>query len=156
MYEKIALTFNNMDEILDFAVKNEEEAHAFYTAWSKKLDNKALSAVFLELAAEENKHKDYILRVKQGQTLKPSEKEIFDLKIADYTTNVKASTDMDYQDALTLAMHKEKEAYKLYSALAEIAKETGMKTTFKALAQEEAKHKLRLELIYDEEILKEN
>ena len=28
--------------------------------------------------------------------------------------------------------------------------------TFKALAQEEAKHKLRLELIYDDEIMKEN
>jgi hypothetical protein len=31
-----------------------------------------------------------------------------------------------------------------------------MKNTFKALAQEEAKHKLRLEIMYDDYIYKEN
>lgn len=154
--EKIAMTFKSVDEILDFAIKSEENAYSFYKEWSGKLEDKSLVTVFEDLAAEELKHKEFILGVKKGATLQPSEKEIIDLKISDYIMNVKASTDMDYQEALTLAMQREKEAFKLYSNLAAMAADEGMKSTFKALAQEEAKHKLRLEIMYDDDILKEN
>lgn len=70
--------------------------------------------------------------------------------------DVKASVEMDYQDALIVAMHREKMAFKLYSKMAEMTKNKNMKDTFKALAQEEAKHKLRLEMIYDDDVLQEN
>ncbi len=156
MIDKKRVDFRNVEDVLNFAVKGEEEAYAFYAAWAKKLSNKAMQKVFEDLASEELKHKEYLLGVKKGQTLKPSEKEIIDLKISDYMVDPKASADMDYQEALTLAMKKEKEAFKLYSGMAAMTKDENMKSTFKALAQEEAKHKLRLEIIYDEEILKEN
>jgi rubrerythrin len=154
--EKIAMKFESIDEILNFAIKSEENAHLFYKEWSRKLEDKSLVTVFEDLAAEELKHKEFLLGVKKGATLQPSEKEITDLKISDYIMNVKASTDMDYQEALTLAMQREKEAFKLYSNLAAMAADEGMKSTFKALAQEEAKHKLRLEIMYDDDILIEN
>ena len=154
--QKIALEFKSVEEILDYAVKVEENAYSFYTSWSKKLEDKSLVSVFQELAAEELKHKEFILGVKKGAVLKPSETEITDLKISDYIINVKVSTDMDYQEALTLAMQREKEAFKLYSGLAAMSRDEDLKNTFKVLAQEEAKHKLRLEIIYDEEIYKEN
>jgi len=150
------MKFANVEEILDYAVKSEEGAYLFYTEWSKRVEDKALKKVFEELASEETKHKEFLLGVKEGQTLKPSPEEITDLKISDYTVDTKASADMDYQDALTLAMKREKEAYKLYSGLAAMVSDADMKGTFKALAQEEAKHKLRLEIIYDEEVLREN
>jgi rubrerythrin len=155
-HQKIALEFKNVEEVLDYAVKSEENAHSFYTSWSKKLEDKSLGKVFQELAAEELKHKEFILGVKKGQTLKPSREEIIDLKISDYVMEVKVSTDMDYQEALTLAMQREKEAFKLYSGLAAMALDENIKNTFKALAQEEAKHKMRLEIMYDDDILKEN
>lgn len=154
--QKIALEFKNVEEVLDYAVKSEENAHSFYTAWSKKLEDKSLVKVFQDLAAEELKHKEFILDVKKGKTLKPSGEKIIDLKISDYVMDVKASTDMDYQEALTLAMQREKEAFKLYTGLAAMSTDEGMKDTFKALAQEEAKHKLRLEIMYDDDILQEN
>jgi rubrerythrin len=154
--QKIALEFKSVEEVLDFAVKSEENAYSFYTSWSKKLEDKSLVSIFQDLAAEELKHKELILGVKKGAVLKPSETEITDLKISDYVMDVKASTDMDYQDALTLAMQREKEAFKLYTGLAAMSTDAGMKNTFKALAQEEAKHKLRLEILYDEDIYKEN
>jgi len=150
------LNFRNVDEVLAFAIKTEENAYEFYTAWSGKLEDKSLVDVFKELAGEELKHKEFLLGVKKGATLKPSAKEITDLKISDYIMDVKASTDMDYQDALTLAMQREKEAFKLYTNLAAVSADNTMKSTFKALAQEEARHKLRLEILYDEDILKEN
>lgn len=154
--QKIALEFKSVEEVLDYAVKSEENAHSFYISWSKKLEDKSLVSIFQELAAEELKHKEFILGVKKGSVLKPSETEITDLKISDYVMDVKASTDMDYQEALTLAMQREKEAFKLYTGLAAMAADVDMKNTFKALAQEEAKHKLRLEIMYDEDIYKEN
>ena len=63
---------------------------------------------------------------------------------------------MTYQDALILAMKKEKYAFKLYTNLADYAKAENLKNIFLMLAQEEAKHKLRFEIEYDEFVLKEN
>lgn len=156
MVEKKLVHINSVEEALKFAVKGEVEAHDFYAEWSQKINNKAIQLVFSELANEETKHKEFLLSLKSGQSLKPSDKGVADLKISEYTTDVKASTDMDYQDALTLAMHKEKEAFKLYTGLAALTDDPQLSDTFKALAQEEARHKLRLELMYDDEILKEN
>jgi rubrerythrin len=152
------IAFKSVDEVLDFAIKGEENAKKFYSAWAKKVEKKAMKAVFEELADEEAKHKEFLLGIKEGKTtrLKPSEKEVTDLKISDYMLDVKASEDMDYQDALTVAMHREKMAYKLYSSMVKMTEDKNMQDTFRALAQEEAKHKLRLELIYDDEIMQEN
>ena len=62
---------------------------------------------------------------------------------------------LDYQQALIVAMKKEKAAFKLYSALAEQTTDAAFRELFLALAQEEAKHKLRFEVEYDEEFLSE-
>lgn len=152
------IAFKSVDEILDFAIKGEENAQKFYSAWAKKVEKKAMQTVFEELADEEGKHKEFLLGIKEGKkaTMKPSEQEILDLKISDYMLDVKASEDMNYQDALTVAMHREKMAFKLYSGMAKMTTDKDMQNTFKGLAQEEAKHKLRLEMIYDDEIMQEN
>ena len=63
---------------------------------------------------------------------------------------------MTYEEALILAMKKEKAAFKLYSALAEKAPNEGLKNVFLGLAMEESKHKLRFEVEYDEFVLREN
>ena len=63
---------------------------------------------------------------------------------------------MSYQDALTLAMKKEKAAFRMYTVLADKATDPVVKTLFLKLAQEESKHKLRFEIEYDDYILKEN
>lgn len=150
------IAFKNVDEILDFAIKTEEDSNYIYTEWAKKQVNQSIQQFFEELASEELKHKEYILAVKGGKSLTSSEKEIPDLKISDYMVDANASIEMDYQEALTLAMHREKMAFKIYSYLADISTNANMKSTFQILAQEEAKHKLRLEIIYDDEILKDN
>jgi len=48
----------------------------------------------------------------------------------------------------------EERALKLYNDMKESNKDEDLKKLFSFLANEEAKHKLRLEKIYDEEILK--
>jgi desulfoferrodoxin-like iron-binding protein len=148
--------FESVEEILDFAVEKEEEAYNFYTEWAKKLDKSSVRAHFEDFATEELKHKDKLLQVKRGNTLKPSPQKVADLKIVDYLVEVPPTLGMTYQRALTLAMQREKASFNLYNNLAALADNEGLRSTFLALAQEEAKHKLALETIYDEEILTEN
>ena len=68
----------------------------------------------------------------------------------------KQAAELDYQQALILAMKKEKAAFKLYHDLAAKVEDDSIKDLFLGLAQEEAKHKLRFEIEYDEVILKDN
>ena len=79
-----------------------------------------------------------------------------DLKLADYLVDVEPTPDLDYQQALVLAMKKEKAAFRLYTDIAAAIPDAGLRELFQALAQEEAKHKLRFELEYDDYVLREN
>jgi len=152
----ILSTFKSVQEVLDFAIEKEEEARQFYLDWSSKLGNKALREQFVEFAGEENQHKEKLQRVKSGSTFKPSAKQVTDLKIVDYLVDIVPTPDMDYQEALIVAMRREKASFKFYNDLAAMAEDEPMRETFLALAQEEAKHKLRLETWYEKEIYTEN
>ncbi len=52
-------------------------------------------------------------------------------------------------------MKAEKAAFKLYHTLASTTDDPALKATLLGLAQEEAKHKLRFEIEYDDEFLRE-
>jgi rubrerythrin len=52
-------------------------------------------------------------------------------------------------------MKKEKMAYKLYTNLSAAVKDETLKTTMVSLANEEAKHKLRFEIEYDDQFMKD-
>ena len=144
------------DEILDFAIKNEEDAAKFYTDLAAKMESDAIASVFEGFAREEQGHKAKLQGVKKSGKLEPSTKHVLDLKIADYVVDVKPEGKLSYQDALILAMKKAKAAFRLYTILAEIAMDENLRNVMLALAQEEAKHKLRFEIEYDDMFLKEN
>jgi rubrerythrin len=63
---------------------------------------------------------------------------------------------MTYQEALLFAMKSEKAAFTLYTKLAEVADDAALARIFQSLAQEEAKHKLRFEVEYDDHVLEGN
>ena len=146
----------SVDEILDFAIGKEEEAAQLYTRLGRQTEKSWMRQVFEEFAREERGHKAKLQSVKEGKRLLPSAEEVMDLKIADYVMDVEPSSDLDYQDALILAMKEEKAAFKLYSDLAAATDDEALRATLLALAQEEAKHKLRFEIEYDEHILSGN
>ncbi|MEW6201525.1 MAG: ferritin family protein [bacterium] len=148
--------FKSVDEVLEFAIAKEEEACNFYNGLAGKMEVPGMAEVFRHLAREEQGHKEKLIKVKEGKLLIKAEQKVQDLKIGDYLADVEPSADMDYQEALIVAMKREKVSYRLYMDLAESADDENLKNTFTALANEEAKHKLRLEIIYDDQILSEN
>lgn len=148
--------FENVDVILDFAINEEQMAVDFYSELADVAKTDDMRQVFMEFAEEEIKHKQRLLKIKEEGFYKLEKEQITDLKISDYVVNVKPTPGMTYEDALILAMKKEKAAFKLYSALAERAPNAQLKDVFLGLAQEESKHKLRFEIEYDEFVLREN
>lgn len=148
--------FKSIDDILDFAINAEQEAVDFYNQLAENSKTQDMRHVFTSFAQEEMEHKTRLTKIKSEGLYQFEKKKIVDLKISDYTVNVKPSPEMSYRDALMLAMKKEKAAFKLYYELSERANNDEMKDIFLSLAQEESKHKLRFEIEYDEYVLKEN
>ena len=151
------MKLDSADTVLDFAIQKEEEAAQFYRELAAKMDRASMKEVFIGFSQEEMGHKAKLVAVKGGRKLTLSAEKIADLKIGDSLVEPEpARPGLAYQDALIIAMKAEKAAYKLYHDLAEAAGKPDLRQLFLALAQEEARHKLRFEIEYDEVILAEN
>ena len=148
--------FNNIDEILDFAIQNEQNAVDLYTDLATKATSSAIKAEFEAYANEERGHKAKLENVKAGKQLLDANTRIQDLKISDYTVDSDLGENPDYQTVLLFAMKQEKAAFKLYTDLAGMTSDNSVKNLLLGLAQEEAKHKLRFEMEYDDNVLTEN
>jgi len=148
--------FNSIDDVLDFAIEAEQEAVDFYNQLAENSKTEDMRFVFTSFAQEEINHKARLSQIKKEGTFKVEQKKITDLKISDYIADVQITPNMTYQEALVVAMGKEKAAFRLYYDLAKNAEDEKMKDVFLSLAQEESKHKLRFEIEYDEYVLREN
>ena len=138
------------------AIGKEEEAATLYNDLAGKINQQAMKNIFLGFAKEEMGHKEKLLAIKAGKLLLRVTEKVKDLKIAEDLADVPNADTLTYQQALTVAMKNEKAAFKLYNDLAEAADDYELKATLLGLANEEAKHKLRFEIEYDDVILRDN
>jgi rubrerythrin len=149
--------FNSIEDVLAFAIRDEQRASDLYADLAKRSRNREIQKVFEQFSREELGHKKKLENIQSGNTVAVSREKVQDLKIGDYLVEVNTSRDdLSYQEALILAMKEEKAAFRLYSDLAARTDHPELEETFLMLAQEEAKHKLRFEIEYDDYILKEN
>ncbi len=148
--------FQTVNEILDFAIENEQNAADFYFKLADFTKDKSIRATFTLYAHEEIGHKEKLLKIKKDGDFHLEKQSILDLKVADYLIIQPVAENMSYQDALILAMKREKAAYRLYTKLASETDNAMLKDLFIGLAQEEAKHKMAFEIEYDDVILREN
>lgn len=150
------MEFDSFNNILDFAIQREQEAHDFYMNLAKKVSRPYMKKVFEDFAREEAGHKAKLIGIKSGKINPPAIRKVADLQIGDYLEDTVVGENIDYLSALILAMKREKIAFKLYSNIAAKVDDETLKNTFLMLAQEEARHKLRFEIEYDEAIMTEN
>lgn len=148
------MKFENLQAIVDFAIEKEIEAAEFYSDLSQKENFSGASKMFEEFAAEERKHQKLLEDFKtQGVTQSMQDyqlKWITDIKRSDYIVELEYQAGMAYNDILMLAMKREEKALKLYNDFLDQADTDEGKKLFKILCQEEAKHKLALETMYDD------
>ena len=153
------MNFEDLEAIIDFAIEKEREAAEFYERISNDEEDFAGSKkMFQEFAAEEQKHEKILQDFKVKGISKSLEeyqlKWITDIKRSDYMVDLSYEKGMPYNEILLLAMKREEKALKFYNELLEKADTDESKKLFKVLCQEEAKHKLALETIYDDYMAK--
>jgi len=141
-------------EIIKFAIEKEIESFTFYKEASQVSKYSGAKELFLDLSKEEEGHRKLLENFSLEKVAQAAIKPIPDLKISDYMAEVAFKPDMPYADILRMGMKMEEHSLKLYNDMKESSKDTDLKKFFTFLANEEAKHKLRLEKIYDTEILK--
>ncbi len=148
------IEFDSIDEILEFAIGREVEANQLYIYLAGQMKEPQMRELFEELAEEELEHKARLeLEImKEGRVVATG--GVPGLRIADYIENVEEDLDIDYRGALTLGINKEDVSVKLYSDLVAIVKDEESRKTLLSLAQEEAEHKKRFEIEY-QNLLKE-
>ncbi len=147
---------DSVADVLDFAIQGENSAVEFYQSLAAKVTDDAISRELLTFADQERGHAAKLRDIKEsGKIMMPQEK-VLDLHISKYLIDVESSSDMNYQDILTLAMKKEQMAGDMYRDLAEISQHEDVRSTFLALAEDEDKHKLKFETEYDEHIFAED
>jgi rubrerythrin len=161
------MDFKNLKEVIDFAIEKEVEAANFYEEASKSEAMSGKKEMLLEFAGEEHKHQklleSYLNQcVTDGQEgFKGDDciidgleeykfKWITDIKRSNYMVEIEYKPGMPYNELLLLAMKREEHALALYNKLLDEADTDSAKKLFKVLCQEEAKHKLALETMYDD------
>ena len=147
------MELKTIDQILDYAISNEEKAAALYHELAENVERPGMRETFLHFAREEEGHKARLLKIKDGEIPVVQEEKVANLGITEQLAEPETAPNMTYQEALVFAMKAEKAAFVLYTKLAEMTKDSGLERVFKSLAQEEAKHKLRFEIEYDDHVL---
>lgn len=147
------MELTTIENILDYAISNEEKAASLYYELADKVERPGMREAFLHFAKEEEGHKARLLKIKEGEIPAVIEEKVANLGITENLDEPKTAPNMTYQEALLFAMKAEKAAFVLYTKLAEATTDAGLQRVFRGLAQEEAKHKLRFEIEYDDHVL---
>ena len=146
------MTFGSVDEILKFAIDKEKEAVAFYKKLAGEATRDSLKETFASFAKEEAKHAALLSDIAGNKEKIDSYefKPVVDLKISDYMVETEYKEGMPMPEILKLAMKREEKAVKLYQTLSDQTDNADAKKVFEILVQEESKHKLALESMYDD------
>lgn len=139
-------------EVLELAIHREVEAYHFYMAVAQRVDNPEMRQVLEDFAEEELEHKAKLeLEVLKIGYILPTDNQLPAPSIDNYNiSNTDSLLDMDYKDILLLAIEKEEASFRTYINLLPTVNDPHSRETLLAIAQEEAKHKHRFEIEYDQ------
>lgn len=148
-----------IERILHQAIRFEEDAHSFYTSAIDMVERSHIKDTLRDLAGEEIKHKNRLQELLAGNTEAiigaRKQRQITDLKLAEYLVAQPLDKDATFQDVLIVAMHREKSSHEFYTTMAGISEGGAAKSLFQFLAGEELMHKNKVETLYDEVMYQE-
>lgn len=152
------MEFESVDDILNFAKDREKEAVDFYISLAEEATRASLKETFERFAKEEEKHIALLSDMSDNKGMIDAYeiKKIPNLKISDYMVEIEYKQGMPMPDILKIAMKREEKAVKLYSMLGDETDNADAKKIFQILVQEESKHKLALESMYDDYLADQN
>ena len=152
------MDFESFDDVIRFAIEKEKEAADFYIACSRQEIFSGTRRMLEDFAAEERKHQAMLEKLLAGAAVDTVAdydfKWIPDIHRSDYVEDIAYRPGLGYHEVLLVAMKREEKALKLYNLLQEKADDDAQRNVFKILCQEEARHKLALESMYDDYMAK--
>ena len=80
--------FENINDILDFAINEEQKAVDLYTMLAQNASNQEVKEVFMDFAKEEIIHKKRLMDIKENGLFDLKPEMVTDLKISDYMMTV--------------------------------------------------------------------
>ena len=140
-------------DIMQQAIGFEEEAFEFYNKAIDIVKSEQARAILRELGQEEAGHKARLVQMlEKGPSWAVSTGKVeqtIDLRIGDHIMPGQLTSKSDFQDALLVAIKREEASLNFYSAMSGLVTAEA-RPVFEFLANEEAKHKNKVQSIYDE------
>jgi rubrerythrin len=137
-------------DVIDTAIKREEDAHAFYLDLAKRVAEEDAKDSILWIAGEEKKHKEFLVNYRKGgygvEALRMS--DVVDYKIAEYQEEPEVKDDLSSAQVFLVAAHREVRSHKFYSEMAALHPEGTTRSILQKMANEELKHKEKMEYLY--------
>jgi rubrerythrin len=136
--------------LIDTAIKREEEAYDFYMGIHGKVADAAAAETIRWIAGEEQKHKAFLVKYRSGdfgsRALRLS--EVVYYNIAEHQNEPEVKANMNSAEVFLVASHRELRSHRFYSALAEPHAGGEAKNMLLQMANEELKHKEKMEYLY--------
>jgi len=136
--------------LIDTAIRREEDAYTFYMGIHGKVADPAVRETIAWIAGEEQKHKAFLVRYRQGDfgagELRLSEVAYY--KIAEHQNEPEVKEDMNRSDVYLVAAHREMRSHQFYKALSHQHAAGEAKEMLLRMANEELKHKEKMEYLY--------
>jgi rubrerythrin len=137
-------------EILDMAIGREEVAYDFYMDIYKKVQDATVRETVEFIAGEEKKHKAFLVSYKEGKYGTDSLRmaDVVEYKLAEYLEEPEISQDSSSEEVYLVAAHREARSNQFYAELANMHADSKLKTMLQKMANEELKHKEKMEYLY--------
>jgi rubrerythrin len=139
-----------VNAVIEIAIQKEKEAQVFYTDLYNLVEDTIAKDALLFLVGEEKKHEEFLRNYLRGtygaKALKLD--NVIDYQIAQYLETPDIKKSMEAKDIYLVAAHRELNSYNFYKNLADIHPNGEVKDLLLAMANEELKHKEKVEYLY--------
>jgi rubrerythrin len=137
-------------DIIDMAIEREEAAYDFYMDIHHKVQDASVRDTVEFIAKEEIKHKEFLVGYRAGNYGSDSLRmvDVVDYKLAEYLEEPEIDRDSSSEDVYLIASHREARSHLFYTELAGMHTDSELKTMLLKMANEELKHKEKMEYLY--------
>ncbi|NWF94842.1 MAG: ferritin family protein [Candidatus Thorarchaeota archaeon] len=142
----------SFEKLISLAIEREEEAYEFYTEAAKKAELTSSAKLLKELAKQEVKHKEKLMKALKGDvcdTFGCTMEELERRDLNKYLLDIPLAPSATPQELLIIAMKREEASFNFYKSLSELTGNASHRGVFETLAKEENQHKDRLQELYD-------
>lgn len=138
-----------LNKIISDAIDGEIQAHDCYSSLCRRASDPQVASLFEALAQAEKEHRDLLRGLLEKGNLEFELDDMSDTSFETSANDITYSEDMNYEEAINMAIKDEEAAAGLYLLLADTSADTDVKNLFTSLAKHEAAHKSKLEKLLE-------